>query len=146
MFSNSFVNAIGQSTTFANPGWHGTDCDTKMITGLNKTVEDQDPSVIYVHVPFQDDAETSREFCNLKQFTEDQMKAGKTCIVADTRHTDRWKGSTPILCRGDLAFYCNNTEMCSELVEWAKEKDNGATSEERLVPCEPMRRPHPPHH
>ena len=55
MFSNAFTSAIGQVTTFANPGWHGIDCSEAMINSLNKTVEDQDPSLIYIHVPFEDD-------------------------------------------------------------------------------------------
>ena len=115
LLSNGFV-AIGQLTTFADPGWQGKDCDDLMIKTLNQTVEDQDPSLIYIHVPFAKDDNNSREYGRLKTFAEDQMKAGETCVIADTRHTDRWTGVSPTLCRGDLAFYCNNTEINRELV------------------------------
>ena len=53
------------------------------------------------------------------------MKSGRTCIIADSRHTDRWTNVEPTCCKGDLAFHCNNKEMRSELIEWAKAKDNG---------------------
>ena len=124
-FSTLFANAIGQVTTFADPGWQGTDCSSTMIDSLNKTVENHDPSLIFIHVPFKDDDMNSKEYCSLKSFAAEQVKAGKTCIIADTRHTDRWSGIDPTLCRGDLAFYCNDTGIGKELLEWAKERDNG---------------------
>jgi hypothetical protein len=125
--SSQVVGAIGQVTTFVDPGWHGTDCTEQMIEGLNKTIETQDPSVLYVHVPFADDKCDNPDYDRLKSFVANQMDAGRTCIVADTRHTSRWSsvGEGPALCRGDLAFHCNNKNMCNELVEWAKERDNG---------------------
>jgi hypothetical protein len=125
LLSNGFVNAIGQMTSFADPGSQGKNCDDNMIRSLNQTVEDQDPSLIYIHVPFAKDEFKSREYDRLKTFAEDQMKAGKTCVIADTRHTDRWTGVSPTLCKGDLAFYCNHTEIIGELVSWAKARDNG---------------------
>ena len=124
-FSNIYANAIGQLTTFADPGWHGSHCDASMIDSLNKTVDYEDPSLIYIHVPFASDNENSNEYAKLKSFADDQIKAGRTCILADTRHTDRWTGVSPTFCRGDLAFYCNDKGICSELTEWAKERDNG---------------------
>jgi len=96
-----------------------------MIDELNKTVEDQDPSLVYIHVPFVYDNEDSQGYRNLKSFADDQMKAGRTCIIADTRHSDRWANVSPTLCRGDLAFHCNDKGISSELIEWAKKRDNG---------------------
>jgi hypothetical protein len=125
VLSSMFENAVGQLTTFAGPGWHGTECTASMIDKLHKTIEDQDPSMIYLHVPFKDDEANSKEYCRLKSFVDEQMTAGKTCVIADTRHTDRWSGVGPTLCRGDLAFHCNNKEITKELVEWAKKRDNG---------------------
>ena len=125
LMSNMFVNAIGQSTTFIDTGWHGTKCDDNMITSLNKTVEDQDPSLIYIHVPFQDDESNSTGYNLLKTFADEQMKAGKTCIVADSRYTERWDNITPTPCRGDLALHCNDEGICKELMEWAVSRDNG---------------------
>ena len=96
-----------------------------MITSLNKTIEDENPSLIYIHVPFGHDDENSEGYNRLRSFADEQMKAGKTCIVADARHTDRWTGVDPTLCKGDLAFYCNDKGICSELTQWARERDNG---------------------
>jgi len=96
-----------------------------MIDNLNQTVEEQDPSLIYIHVPFQDAGENNKSYCRLRQFADDQMKAGKTCITMDVRHTDRWSETEPVLCRGDMAFHCNDDGISKELKEWAREKDNG---------------------
>jgi hypothetical protein len=120
-FSNLFVSAIGHTTTFVDP----TTADSSLIDSLNRTIEKQDPSLIYVHVPFEDDATVSKDYCRLKEFVDDQMKAGKTCVIADSRHTDRWSGCEPALCRGDLAFHCNDSGITKELVEWARIRDNG---------------------
>ena len=60
MCSNMFANAIGQVASFTNPGWHGTDCDQLMIDSLHQAVETQDPSLIYVHVPFAADDTSSK--------------------------------------------------------------------------------------
>ena len=79
---------------------------------------------MYIHVPFTSDNENSQGYDNLKSFAKTQAEAGRTCIIADTRHTDRWKDLEPQCCRGDLAFYCNNDGISTELVEWAKRQDN----------------------
>ena len=60
----------------------------------------------------------------LIKFTEKQVGKGKTCVIADTRHTIRWKGIDPV-CRGDLAFYCNDPSVSGEPYKWAKERENG---------------------
>ena len=58
MFGNAFTSAIGQSTTFVDPGPQGNMCDKGMSSSLNKTVEEEDPSLLYIHVPFVDDNES----------------------------------------------------------------------------------------
>ena len=50
-----FTNAIGQTTIFADPGLHAANCTSEMIRSLAKTVETQDPTLLYFHVPFDDD-------------------------------------------------------------------------------------------
>ena len=99
-------------------------CSTGMIKDLNHTIEEQDPALVYIHVPFTSDNENSQGYDNLMSFARNQAEAGRTCIIADTRHTDRWKDLEPQYCRGDLAFYCNNDGISTELVEWAKRQDN----------------------
>ena len=123
--SNVFANAIGHQTTFVDPGPHGDHCDTAMIRELKRTIEDQDPSLVYIHVPFVNDNEDTDGYRTLKSFANDQMKTCRTCIIADTRHTGRWTKDNPTLCRGDLAFQCNDKGISNELVEWARKRDNG---------------------
>ena len=53
------------------------------------------------------------------------MDSGRTCIIADSRHAERWTDLEPTLCKGDLAFHCNDPGITSELTEWAKSRDNG---------------------
>ena len=115
MFSNAFTQAIGQVTTFINPGPQGIQCDDSQISGINKTIEEQDPSLIYIHAPFVKDNEDSRGYDNLKSLANEQMKSGRTRIIADSRHTNRWIDLDPSLCRGDLAFHCNDEGIRNEL-------------------------------
>ena len=125
LFAGGFNQAIGQTTNFVDPGELGHKCDAPFICDLNKTVEEQDPSLLYIHVPFVDDYEDSEGYHNLMNFAKDQMDSGRTCIIADSRHAERWKDLDPALCRGDLAFHCNDSGITSELTEWAKVRDNG---------------------
>lgn len=124
-YSKVFHQAIGQSTTFIDPGPNGVLCDASMLTELRKTVEEQDPALLYIHVPFVNDNETTQGYHNLTSFATEQIDKGRTCIVADVRHTNRWRDLTPTLCRGDLAFHCNDKDICEELVGWAKARENG---------------------
>ena len=126
MFSNVFTQGIGQTTTFVDPGPYGNRCDASMITELNKTfVEEQDPSLLYIHVPFVSDYETTSGYFHLQEFAKEQMSNGRTCIIADTRFTDRWSDLDPTPCKGALAFHCNDVEVRNELVEWARQLENG---------------------
>ena len=125
--ASNFVGAVGQITTFADPGQCGGNVSDGMIHALNETVQREDPSVIYIHVPFMEDEDRSEGHAKLQCFAEEQMKVGKTCIIADTRHSERWEshGCAPARCKGDLAFVCNNKAMTEELLSWARSRDNG---------------------
>ena len=79
--SNVFANAIGHQTTFVDPGPHGDHCDTAMIRELKRTIEDQDPSLVYIHVPFVNDNEDTDGYRTLKSFANDQMKTGRTLLL-----------------------------------------------------------------
>ena len=81
--------------------------------------------MVYINVPFSRDNMTTTGYETLKGFAEEQMQSGRTCVIADTRHTERWCGIEPTLCRGDLAFYCNDKAIQDELVEWARCRENG---------------------
>ena len=55
MFGNAFYSAVGQSTTFVDPGPQGNMCGRGLISDLKQTIEDQDPALLYIHVPFVSD-------------------------------------------------------------------------------------------
>ena len=124
-FSSLFQGAIGHTARLINPGFEAKVCTNKFIADLRDEVDEKDPSLIYLHVPFKDDEVHSKGYCQLKDFAEEQIKAGRTCVIADTRHTDRWEQIDPTKCKGDLAFHCNDTNVRRELVEWARVRDNG---------------------
>ena len=119
-----FRSAIGRSTNFFDPGVGAVKCDDAGITRLSEVIEKEDPSVIFIHAPFDTDAANSTGFENPQNFAKTQERAGRTCITADTSYTARWS-TKPTLCKGDLAFYCSDPHITNELLEWAKEKDNG---------------------
>ena len=125
VLASAFRGAIGQLTTFADPGFEGLHCNDKLLRSLKKTVEEENPSMVYINVPFSRDNMTTTGYETLKGFAEEQMQSGRTCVIADTRHTERWCGIEPTLCRGDLAFYCNDKAIQDELVEWARCRENG---------------------
>ena len=96
-----------------------------MIDILKSTIDREAPAVTYIHVPFEYDEQYTPGYERLLSFADEQMKSGNTCIIADTRHSSRWYDRDPVLCRGDLAFYCNDTQIANELVEWAESNDIG---------------------
>ena len=98
LFAGGFNQAIGHTTNFVDPGELGNKCDASFISDLNKTIEEQDPSLLYIHVPFVDDYEDSGGYHNLKEFAKEHMDSGRTCIIADSRHADGWEGLEPSLC------------------------------------------------
>ena len=53
------------------------------------------------------------------------MEKGRTCIVADSRHTKRWKDTSPVLGRGGIGFLCNDNAIAHELQEWSRQNDRG---------------------
>ena len=63
------------------------------------------------HIPFEDDdMERLVEMCSLELLLLQNVNANdKVIIIADTRHTERWSERKvyPMLCKGDLAFFCN---------------------------------------
>ena len=73
---------------------------------------------------FERDEDSNKNSSRIMQFAKDQMQRGRTCIVAGSRHTARWKGDHQdpvVLARGDLAFLCNGSQITTELIEWAAE-------------------------
>ena len=50
-----FQGAIGHNTTFLDPGAKASNCDDAGIARLNDIVNDDDPSLIYIQMPFEKD-------------------------------------------------------------------------------------------
>ena len=80
-------------------------------------------------IPFQDDdTERTVEMCSLKMFLLQYVNANdKVIIIADTRHTQRWseRKFDPMLCKGDLAFFCHCPLTLDNVRLWAHERNPG---------------------
>ena len=118
LLTSALQGAIGYATTFADPSTSTED--------LVDIVEREDPALIYVHIPQSNDSHVDDEHRKIFDFLQSQMTTGRTCVLADTRFTDRWLDSEPTPCKGDLAFLCNNEHVTQELVKWASRRDDGS--------------------
>ena len=80
-------------------------------------------------IPFQDDdTERTVEMCSLKMFLLQYVNVNdKVIIIADTRHTQRWseREFDPMLCKGDLAFFCHSPLTLDNVRLWAHERNPG---------------------
>jgi hypothetical protein len=90
--TSGIQGAIGQVTSFVDTGQGAHKVGKDTISELNYKVEQEDPSLIYLHVPYAEgtDNETNASHAILRDWTLDQMDGGRICIIADTRHTARW--------------------------------------------------------
>ena len=83
----------------------------------------------FSYIPFQDDdMERLVEICSLELFLLQNLNMNdKVIIIADTRHTQRWseRNVDPMLCNGDLAFFCNCPATLESLRLWAHEHTPG---------------------
>ena len=65
------------------------------------------------------------EMCSLEMFLLQNVNMNdKVAIIADTRHTQRWSDRKvdPMLCNGDLAFFCKCPATLESLRLWAHER------------------------
>ena len=85
-----------------------------------------DPNVIFSHAPFlDDDMEKLVEMCSLEIYLLHNVNANDTVIIiVDTRHTQRWseREVDPMLCNGDLAFFCSYPVTLETLRLWAHKR------------------------
>ena len=99
------VTPIGQVTHFVDTVFRASTCNASMIDKLKIEVELQNPSVIFATVTWNANDEGSTGHDHLVKFMAEQEDVyGRTCIVADTRHTSRWDPQKQELRRGDLAL------------------------------------------
>ena len=87
MVASQFQPSIGQQTQFVTPGHEAKACDDKMITNLRRQIEDDNPSVTYINTTFDHDDKATDGYGKLLSLAKEQMQKGRTCIVADSRHT-----------------------------------------------------------
>ena len=65
------------------------------------------------------------EMCSLETYLLHYVNMNdKVLIIADTRHTQRWseRRVDPMLCNGDLAFFCNCPATLESWRLWAHER------------------------
>ena len=68
------------------------------------------------------------EMCSLERYFLHAVNLNdKAIIIAETRHTQRWEAREvdPMLCNGDLAFFCNCPVTLESLRLWAHERTLG---------------------
>ena len=109
-----------------DPGKNGLQLTDDSVTRLKNEFATNDPNVFF---PCQDDdMERLVEMCSLEMFLLQNVNANdKVIIIADTRHTHRWseRKVDPMLCEGDLAFFCNRSVTLESLRLWAHERTLG---------------------
>ena len=83
---------VGHFAKIFDPGKNGQQLTDDSVTRLKHEFATNDPKVIFLYIPFQDDnTERSVEMCLLEMLLLQNVKAnGKVVIIADTRHTQRW--------------------------------------------------------
>ena len=88
-----------------------------------------DPNVIFSYIPFQgDDTERPVEMCSLETYTLQNANGNdEVIIIADTRHIQRRseRKIVPMLCKGDLDFFCNCLVTPAHLRPWTHESTFG---------------------
>ena len=103
--------AVGHCTKILDPGKNGLQLTDYFVIRLKNEFASNEPNVVFSYIPFQDDdVERFVEMCSLERYLLHNVNMNdKVIIIADTRHTQRWSERTvnPMLCNGDLAFFCN---------------------------------------
>ena len=104
--------AVEHFTMIFDPGKNGLQLTDEFVMRLTHEIASNDPNVIFSYVPFQDD---------------DVNVNDKVNIIANTRHNQIWseRGVDPMLCNGDLAFFCNCATTFEGLRFWAHERTPG---------------------
>ena len=105
------VMAVVHFSKIFEPGKNGLQLTDDSVTRLRNEFATNDPIVVFSYIPYQDDdMERLVEMCSLEMFLLQNVNVNdKVIIITDTRHTLRWSEGKvdPMLCKGDLAFFCN---------------------------------------
>ena len=97
--------AVGHFTKMYDPGKDGLQLTDDSVMRVKDEVASNDPNVIFLYFPFQDD-----DMCLLETSLLHTVNVNdKVIIIAGTRHTQTWSDRVvdPMLCNRDLAFFCN---------------------------------------
>ena len=123
------MTAVGHFSKIFDPGKNGQQQIDESVTRLKNELAENDPNVVFSHIPFQDDdTERPVEMCSLETYPlQNATGNDDVVIIADTRHiqrrSERKIGTT--LCKGDLAFFCNCPATLENLRLWAYERTSG---------------------
>ncbi len=122
VFTSTFFVSAGHMTEILDPGVNGLCCSARKIEQLSRIMDEVDPTVLFAHVPCENDDNEN----NLSKLFERSRERGNTVTAADSRHSNRWQDRDPVptLCRGDLAFHCNDASVAKRLVVWDYSRKN----------------------
>ena len=88
-----------------------------------------DPNVIFPQIPSRDDnTERPVEMCSLETYPLQNANGNnEAIIIANTRHIkiNSERKIVPMLCEGDLDFFCNRLVALKNLRLWAHERTPG---------------------
>ena len=123
------MTAVGHFSRMFDLKKNGQQLTDDSVTRLKNEFATNDPNVVFSCITFQDD-DINRfvEMCSLEMFLLQNANASDNVIItADTRHTQRWseREVDPMLCKGDLAFFCNCPVTLESLRLWAHESTLG---------------------
>ena len=121
--------AVGHFAKTFDPGRNVLQLPDDSVTRLKNEFATNDPSVVFSYIPFQDDdMERPVDMCSPKMWLLQNVNVNdKVIIIADTRHAQRWSERTvdPMLCKGDLVFFCSCPMTLESLRLWAHERTLG---------------------
>ena len=121
--------AVGHFDKMFDLGIDGLRLADDSVTRLRNEYAENDPIVFLTYVPYSnDDTKGLTEVCSLDTFLLRNMDVrDKVVIIADTRHFQRLseRKIDPMLCKGDLAFFCNCPTTLEHSRLWAHERTLG---------------------
>ena len=104
----------------------------KLLFTLKKALNEINPTLIYFHAGYEtDEDKISEKAIEIDRIIEKHISEACVYLVTDTRQNVRWferfnRDSSLLFdkaeCKGDLAFYCTDSNMLSQLVSWAESK------------------------
>ena len=87
VMASAFVPAAGHVSEFLDPGLNGTHCNKELFKNMQNIIDKNDPTLVYVHVPFGDDElNDNAGTCQLKA-NIDKLATKTDALLLQTRST-----------------------------------------------------------